>query len=154
MPVSIPVLRKFFAMVVFAANPACSVSAAESNLQFFPPKSPAPYSDAVQAGDFLFLAGQPGIGKGPTPTEKFDNAAREAMDGLVATLKAHNTGLDHVVQCNVMLTDMNNRQAFNSIYASYFKVGKFPARDSFGVTGLADDALLEIVCVAYHPAEK
>ena len=115
--------------------------------------SSLPFSEATQAGNFLFISGQIGTGTGANPSESFKAAARDAMDHISKVLIAHGSSLDHVVQCTVMLADMSLWHSFNEVYVGYFKPGRLPARSAFGVNGLAHGAPLEVSCFAYEPRE-
>jgi 2-iminobutanoate/2-iminopropanoate deaminase len=116
------------------------------------PQSKLPFSEAVRAGDFLYVSGQIGTSKDADPAAAFKAASHGAMDAISKILTAHGSSLDHVVQCTVMLADMKQWPTFNEVYATYFKPGHMPARNAFGVTALAFDAPLEVACFAYEPA--
>jgi reactive intermediate/imine deaminase len=123
-------------------------------IEYFSSKGNLPFSEAVRAGDFLYLSGQIGSATGSDAAAAFSAAARDAMDRISAVLVAHGSDFDHVVQCTVMLADMKTWAAFNEIYATYFKAGRLPSRNAFGANGLAHDAPLEVSCVAYQPATR
>jgi 2-iminobutanoate/2-iminopropanoate deaminase len=118
------------------------------------PQSKLPFSEAVRAGDFLYVSGQIGTSKEADPVAAFKAASHNAMDNISKILTAHGSSLEHVVQCTVMLSDMKQWPAFNEVYATYFKPGHMPARNAFGVTALAFDAPLEVACFAYEPEAK
>ena len=118
------------------------------------PQSKLPFSEAVRAGDFLYVSGQIGTAQDADPTAAFKAASHNAMDSISKILTAHGSSLDHVVQCTVMLADMKQWPTFNEVYATYFKAGHMPARNAFGVTALAFDAPLEVTCFAYEPETK
>lgn len=108
-----------------------------------------PFANAVRAGDTLYLSGQIGIGADGKLPPGFDAQARQAMDNIGGALKTRGLGWSHVVKCTVMLDNMADWPAFNTVYASYFPDGNFPARSAFGADGLALGALLEVECLAY-----
>lgn len=115
---------------------------------------PLPFSEAVRVGDTLYLSGQIGRtadGKLPAGIEA---QARQTMDNIGATLSKAGVGWDDVVKCTVMLDDMKDWPAFNAVYVTYFKDGKFPARSAFGADGLALGALVEVECLAYRTGAK
>jgi 2-iminobutanoate/2-iminopropanoate deaminase len=147
--------RQPFVLSVLAALLVCSPHCAPaSEIQYFPAGGSAPFSEAAQAGDFLFISGQIGAGTGANSTESFKAAARDAMDHISKVLLAHDSSFDHVVQCTVMLVDMNLWHSFNEVYVTYFKPGHLPARSAFGANGLANGAPLEVSCFAYEPRER
>lgn len=111
----------------------------------------SPFSEAVQAGDFLILSGQVGGGGGKGP---FADESRRVMDRISATLARHGASMDDVVKCTVMLTDMSQWDEFNAVYITYFKPDRLPARSAFGVSGLAANARVEVECWAYRPPSR
>jgi 2-iminobutanoate/2-iminopropanoate deaminase len=79
----------------------------------------------------------------------FPAQMKQVMDNIANTLKAVGTGLDRVIKTNVMLTRSADFDTLNSIYATYFSDGKYPARTTVVVAGLpSPDFLLEIECQA------
>ena len=108
-----------------------------------------PFSSAVRAGDTLYLSGQIGVGADGKVPPGIDAQARQAMDNIGGVLKARGLGWGDIVKCTVMLDNMADWPAFNTVYASYFPDGQFPARSAFGADGLALGALLEVECIAY-----
>src|SRR6185312_8297167 len=94
-----------------------------------------PFSEAVEVGDLLFLAGQIGTdangklvegGIGPETTH--------ALANIAAVLQRHGSALDRVVKVTVMLADMKEWPAMNEQYKKFF--GKdLPARSAFGCNG-------------------
>jgi reactive intermediate/imine deaminase len=110
---------------------------------------PLPFSNAVRAGDTVWLSGQIGLKPDGTLPAGFEAQARQTMDNIGGVLKTAGLGWGDVVKCTVMLDNMSDWPAFNPIYASYFPDGKFPARSALGADGLALGALLEVECMAY-----
>jgi 2-iminobutanoate/2-iminopropanoate deaminase len=102
-------------------------------------------------GNDLFTSGQIGV---PAPNastlqEGLEIAARHAMDGAQRALGAGGATFDDVYKCNVMLADMKTYDTFNSVYVTYFKPGRLPARSAFGANGLALNAAYEVECWAH-----
>jgi len=110
-----------------------------------------PFSNAVRAGDLLYLSGQIGMKTDGSLPPGIDAQARQAMDNIGAILKAQHLGWGDVVKCTVMLDNMADWPAFNKAYVTYFPDGKYPARSAFGTDGLALGALVEVECIAYAP---
>ncbi len=146
------------ALVAAAALSACGSSAPPrpAEAEFLASPDPAlralPFSEAVRAGDFLFLAGQIGTGTGlvePVPGG-IKAEARQAMENIKAVLGRHGASMDDVVKCTVFLTDMSEWPAFNEVYRGYFPK-HFPARSALGANGLAKGARVEVECVAWAP---
>ena len=74
---------------------------------------------------------------------------RQTLDNLKALLAAAGMRLDNVVKVYVYLVDMNDFQAMNEVYATYFTT-HYPARVTVGVASLAKGALVEIEAIAYR----
>jgi 2-iminobutanoate/2-iminopropanoate deaminase len=110
---------------------------------------PLPFSDAVRAGDVLYLSGQIGLGPDGKLAEGIQAQTRVALDNIGAVLKRAGLGYGDVFHCTAMLADMKDWPAFNAVYVTYFPEGKRPARSAFGTNGLALGALLELECQAY-----
>jgi 2-iminobutanoate/2-iminopropanoate deaminase len=118
------------------------------------PDAPAaigPYSQAVRAGNTLYLSGQLGLdpATGKLAGEDFASQARQAIENQKAILEAAGFSLKDVVQCQVFVTDMNNYPAFNEIYKEYF-IADFPARAVLEVSRIPADGLIEIMMTAVH----
>jgi 2-iminobutanoate/2-iminopropanoate deaminase len=118
------------------------------------PDAPAaigPYSQAVLAGDTLYLSGQLGLdpATGKLAGQDFESQARQALNNQKAILEAAGFSLNDVVQCQVFVTDMNNYPAFNAIYKEYF-AGDFPARAVLEVSRIPAGGLIEIMMTAVH----
>jgi 2-iminobutanoate/2-iminopropanoate deaminase len=116
------------------------------------PNAPAaigPYSQAVRAGDRLYLSGQLGLdpATGKFAGQGFEAQAKQALESQKAILETAGFSLKDVVQCQVFITDMNNYPKFNSIYKEYF-LDNFPARAVLEVSRIPADGLIEIMIVA------
>jgi 2-iminobutanoate/2-iminopropanoate deaminase len=108
-----------------------------------------PYSQAVQAGNLLFVSGQ--VAKDPvTGSMKNDNLKDEVtqvMDNLKAVLEAAGLKMDDIVKTTIYLTDMNDFKQVNEIYGSFF-TGNYPARETVQVSALPLSAKIEISVIA------
>lgn len=108
-----------------------------------------PYSDAVRAGNLLFLAGT--IGAPPSSREPVAGGVvpetRQALENIKANLEAHGSSLERVVRCSVYLADMADFDRMNGVYREYFQTNK-PARTTIAVAALPMGARVEIECVA------
>ena len=112
-----------------------------------------PFSDVVQVGNLYFLSGQIGALPGTLDMAgtTMEAQARQAMDNIGAILKERDLTFDNVVKCTVMMKDMSQWSAFNTVYVTYFKPEQYPARSAFGANDLAIGALLEVECMATQP---
>ena len=117
-------------------------------------KAPAaigPYSQAVLAGDFLYVSGQlpldpvSGAMAGDTAAEQ----AEQSIRNLSAILEAAGMTLDDVVKTTVLLADIADFAAVNEVYAKHFTGAVLPARAAFAVRDLPKGAKVGIELVAY-----
>ena len=113
------------------------------------PEAIGPYSQAIQAGNMIFLAGQ--IGLDPTTRTLVEGGieeeTRQAMDNLSAVLQAAGYTMADVVQAQVFLADLNDYAAMNEVYGSYFASSP-PGRAAVQVARLPLDARVEIMMTA------
>jgi reactive intermediate/imine deaminase len=108
------------------------------------------YSQAVRAGDTVYLSGQ--IPLDPKTMKlvegDFEAQARRVFENLRAVCRASGGDFDRVVRVTVYLTDLANFAKVNEVMASYFKE-PFPARAAVGVASLPRGAQVEIDAVLY-----
>ncbi len=113
-----------------------------------PKKANAPFSDAVEANGFLFLAGQ--VGMDHTTRTLVEGGVKaetkQCIQNIKAVLEHHGSSLDRVVKCTVILNDIQDFSAFNEVYKTYFP--NKPARTTFAASGLAVGAQIEIDVIA------
>jgi 2-iminobutanoate/2-iminopropanoate deaminase len=115
------------------------------------PKAIGPYSQAVRAGQLLFLSGQVPIDPATGQMIDGDIAAqtRRVFENLAAVLKAGGRSFADVVRTTVFLADMNDFAAMNDVYGQYFK-DPYPARATVQVARLPKDARVEIDLIATY----
>jgi len=113
------------------------------------PHAIGPYSQAVRAGNVLYLSGQIPLDpvSGNLVQGDFAVQARRVFENLRAVLKESGAEFQHVVKATVYLTDIGNFPTLNSIYAEYFGEHK-PARSTVGVAQLPRGAGVEIDLIA------
>lgn len=125
--------------------------------EFFASPDPAlkslPFSEAVRAGDFLFISGQIGNAPGTLTLVPGGVSAesKQVLENIKNVLDRHRCSLDQVVKCTVFLADMQDWPVFNTVYRQYFSTS-FPARSALGAHGLALGARVELECIAFAPA--
>ncbi len=117
--------------------------------------SALPFSEAVRAGDFLFVAGQLGTvpGKMELVPGGIGPEATQVLANVKAVLERHGASMGAVVKCTVFLADIKEWPVFNTIYRGAFKT-HFPARSAFASNGLALGARVELDCTAYVPVAR
>jgi len=107
-----------------------------------------PFSEAVRAGDLLFLSGM--LGNKPGTSELAPGGiqpeTRQTLENIKAAVLRHGGAMDRVVKCTVFLADMGEWAAMNEVYREFFPVHR-PARSALGVSGLALGARVEIECI-------
>src|SRR5476651_849184 len=107
-----------------------------------------PFSQAVRVGSILCLSGS--IGLDDTGSLVSGGVAAETNQVLVnirAILERQGSSMDRVIRCTVMLADIAEWAAMNSVYIQHFTTN-LPARSAFGTSGLALGARVEIECTA------
>ena len=115
------------------------------------PKAIGPYSQAIKAGNFIFVSGQLPLDANTGAMAGSDIATQteKALENLRAILDAEGYGLADVVKTTVYLKNIQGFAAMNEVYAMFF-TGDCPARAAFEVARLPKDALVEIEAVAYR----
>jgi 2-iminobutanoate/2-iminopropanoate deaminase len=115
------------------------------------PAAIGPYSQAILAGDMLFVSGQ--LGMNPETGElvgpDLPTQARQALQNLKNIVIASGLSLTEVAAVDVYLTTMGDFSAFNSIYQEFFSEHR-PARVVVAVSELPKGATVEIKCIAYR----
>ena len=116
-------------------------------------KAPAafgPYSQAIQAGDFLYVSGQIPVdpATGNVPAE-IAAQARQSLENLKAIVEAAGYSLADVVKTTIFAADIANFAAVNEVYAEYFR-SEAPARSFVAVKDLPKGVGLEIEAVAWR----
>ncbi len=116
------------------------------------PKAIGPYSQAVQAGSFLFISGQIPIDpkSGKVMASTIEEQTNQVLDNIEAILKSANLNFQHIVKTEVYLKNMDDFAAMNAIYAARFSHPIKPARQAMQVGKLPMDVLVEISAIAYQ----
>jgi 2-iminobutanoate/2-iminopropanoate deaminase len=113
------------------------------------PQAIGPYSQAIRAGNLLFLSGQVPLdpATGPMVTGDIADQTRRIFQNLGAILEAAGASFDHVVRTTVYLADMGDFAAMNEVYGTYFSTPA-PARSTIQAARLPKDARVEIDLIA------
>jgi len=113
-----------------------------------PKKQDAPFSDAVQVGNLFILSGQ--IGMDHSTRELvgggIESETKQALENIKEVLSVHGLEMKDVVKVTVILDNIDDFSAFNSIYTAYFP--QKPARTTFAAEALARSAKIEIEVLA------
>lgn len=112
------------------------------------PRAIGPYSQAIEAGGFLFCSGQiPLKPNGEMVEGGIEEQAKQVMENLAAVLKAAGLSMNNLVKTTIYLSDLNDFVKVNDIYGAYFEE-PFPARATVEVAALPKGAMIEIEAVA------
>ena len=114
------------------------------------PKPVGPYSQAVEAGGFIFCSGQiaidpktDGVLTGP-----IEQQTKQVIENIKAVLTEAGLSLQNVVKSTIFLTNMNDFAAVNEVYAKYF-IESTPARSTIAVSALPKGVNVEIEVTAF-----
>jgi 2-iminobutanoate/2-iminopropanoate deaminase len=137
-------LSALLALVATAATRAEDVINTESA-----PRPVAPYSQAVVAGDTVYLAGQVALdpATGEFRAGTVAEETQQTLRNMEAILKASGLSLDNLVSVTIFMTDLDQYAAMNEVYGAFFPARK-PARATVEVTGLPLGAKIEISGIA------
>ncbi len=115
------------------------------------PKPIGPYSQAILAGNTLYVSGQIAIDPktGELNMANIEEETHRVLDNLMAILKAADMDSSHVVKCSVFVKDMKQFAAINAVYATYFPAEGAPARETVEVANLPKFVNVEISCIAF-----
>ena len=116
------------------------------------PEAPAaigPYSQAIRAGDTVYLSGQiPLDPKSMQVVDGFENQVKRVFENLRAVCRAAGGDFDRVVSVTIYLVDLAQFPKVNDIMATYFKE-PFPARVTVGVSSLPRGAQVEVDAIMH-----
>ena len=142
----------FLMLLVLSASAASQVHTSRSDKKTISspefPKPLGPYSHAVVAGGFVYVAGQGPINPKTQKMELGDikSETRLELSNISNILKAANSSLENVVKVSVFLADLNDFEAMNEVYREFFK-DNFPARTTVQAV-LRTGRKIEIDCIA------
>lgn len=113
------------------------------------PAAIGPYSQAIQAGDTVYVSGQLPIDPATGQFSEGDirDLTRQSLLNVQHILESVGLSMAHVVKTTVFLADMNDFAGMNEVYADFF-AAPFPARSAVAVKTLPKGASVEIECVA------
>ena len=113
------------------------------------PKPVGPYSQAIKAGNFVFVSGQGPIDPKTNQLilEDIKSQTRRVLENIAEILKTADLTMKDVVKTTVFMTDLNNFSEMNEVYSEYFTEGK-PARSTVQVAKLPLNIDVEIDAIA------
>jgi 2-iminobutanoate/2-iminopropanoate deaminase len=131
---------------------SCSTGSHAMKSVIYTPNAPAPigpYSQATEAGGFIFISGQ--IAINPANSEMYTGddisaETRQVMENLKAIVTQSGCTMKDIMKCTIFLRDMNDFAAVNAVYGEYFPEYP-PARETVAVVGLPKNARVEISAV-------
>ena len=113
------------------------------------PEPIGPYSQAIEAGNFIFFSGQVAIN--PVTNElvldDIKTETTQVMENIKALLTEAGIGFSNIVKTTIFLKDMQSFTQVNEVYGAYF-TDKFPARETVAVAGLPKNVNVEISVTA------
>jgi 2-iminobutanoate/2-iminopropanoate deaminase len=111
-----------------------------------------PYSQAIAAGNFVFVSGQIPMdpSTGDIASENVKAETKQVMENIKAILSEAGLGFDDIVKTSIFLTDMQTFAQVNEVYGSYF-TSQFPARETIQVSALPKNVNVEISVIAVKP---
>lgn len=108
-----------------------------------------PYSQAVRAGNTVYVSGQiPLDAAGQLVAGDVIAQTHQVLKNLAAVLAAASLQLTDVVKCTIFVKDLGNFVAINQVYGTYFVDATAPARETVEVARLPRDVEVEISCIA------
>jgi len=113
------------------------------------PEAIGPYSQAIQAGNFLFLSGQIPLDPKTGELVKGDirQQTQQVLENIKVVLESQKLGMENVVKMTIFLKDIGKFNQVNEVYATYFPSSP-PARSTVEVAKLPRDAEIEIEAIA------
>ena len=118
---------------------------------FFHADSEAPYCDLIISEDkYLFLSGlvSQDLDSGNMLYGDITFETKKILNNLAAILETYGSDMDHVIRCQVLLKNFEEKAEMNLEYVKHFNSERMPARLCFGNVGLADECKIEIMATA------
>ena len=112
------------------------------------PQAIGPYSQAVKAGNLMFISGQIPLDPktGDLVSESIEEQAKQVLDNVKSICEAAGSSLDDIVKISIFLTDLNNFSVVNDVMKEYFSE-PYPARATVEVSGLPLGVNVEIEAI-------
>ena len=109
-----------------------------------------PYNQAIMQNNILYTSGQIAMdaSSGELILDSIERETHKVMENLEAILKEAGLSFEQVVKTSIFLSDMNNFEKVNQVYASYFNEENAPARETVQVARLPKNVNVEISAIA------
>jgi enamine deaminase RidA (YjgF/YER057c/UK114 family) len=142
---SVVFLVGIFTVLKANSNPAPQAARKAINL---PGKTiSAPFSDAILAGNTLYMAGRIGLDKDGKAPDKIEDEIKLLLDGEKDVLRQAGMTMDDLVYVQISCTDLKLFDTFNPIYKTYF-TKDFPAREFVGAAAILRGGHFEMQAIA------
>jgi len=137
-------------LAAFAFTPKGDKTKKRTILSEDAPKPIGPYSQAILAGNTLYVAGQVGLDPrtGKLDSSGIEGETRQALKNIYAILLAAEMNMTHIVKTTVYLKNIKDFERMNKEYATYFSNMTPPARETVGIADLPKGAAIEISVIA------
>ena len=143
--VAVVLLTGFFSVLLANSRPLPQAARKAINL---PGKTiAAPFSDAILAGNTLYLAGRIGLDKDGKAPDKIEDEIKLLLDGEKDVLAQAGMTMDDLVYVQISCTDLKLFDTFNPIYKTYF-TKDFPAREFVGAASILRGGHFEMQAIA------
>ena len=112
------------------------------------PQAIGPYSQAVKAGNLMFISGQIPLDPktGDLVSESIDEQAKQVLNNIKSICEAAGQSIDDIVKISIFLTDLENFAIVNEVMKEYF-AEPYPARATVEVSGLPLGVNIEIEAI-------
>ena len=112
------------------------------------PQAIGPYSQAVKAGNLMFISGQIPLypESGDLVSQSIEDQAKQVLENVKSICEAAECSLDDIVKISIFLTDLNNFAVVNDMMKEYFSE-PYPARATVEVSGLPLGVNVEIEAI-------
>lgn len=148
-------MKRVFAIVLLIASVSLLIFSFSDNkpdreiiLTKNAPQPIGPYSQAIKAGNTLYVAGQVGFTPdGKLDTTSIENECRQVINNVKAIVEAAGMNMQQIVKATLYVKDLKNFQKINEIYGTYFRKDP-PARETVQVSALPKGANFEISVIA------
>jgi 2-iminobutanoate/2-iminopropanoate deaminase len=140
--------------VVLCAAMLVAGTSAEKKVLAPPGPAPVgPYSPGIAVGDFVYVSGQGGRTREGTLPATIEGEARQTLTNVKAIVEASDLTMEHVVYCQLYLTDLKNLPTVERVWQEFFPKAP-PARAVVGVHRLPTDIAVEVNAVAFRDLSR